>query len=369
MMIAAGLGGPITGRGAHILLIDDYIKEIKEALSPSYRDYVWNWFTTVAYTRLEPGGSCVIIATRWHSDDLIGRILTNFPGQWNYIEFPALATEDDILGRVPGEALFPERYPIEELQDKKELLGSIFFEALYQQRPVDETKRIADSSWLRIVGSLPPNTQKFRIARIWDLAATEGGGDYTVGTLLAYDPDTNNCYILNVIRRQLSPGQVEEIVRQTAVQDGLDTEIDIEQEPGSAGKSLVAHYATTVLPEFRVLGVPVVTNKLIRAQPLLAAAEAGKLHLLEGHWNEAFKREFNAFPGEYDDQVDTAAAGYSKLSGKKIFTASWGRKRSDGSTQNSRAMRGASLSMQSPLGASSRVHGATFGRRSKAKTG
>jgi hypothetical protein len=124
-MYAVGLGGAITGRGAHVLLIDDYIKEIKEALSPAYRDYIWNWFVTTAYTRLEPGGTCIIIATRWHSDDLIGRLLategtTDTGGKWEYIELPAIAEEGDMLGRKVGEALFPDRYPISALEDIQE---------------------------------------------------------------------------------------------------------------------------------------------------------------------------------------------------------------------------------------------------------
>jgi hypothetical protein len=92
-MFSVGLGGAITGRGANLLLVDDYIKEIKEALSPSQRDYVWNWWITTARTRLEPDASVIIIATRWHSDDLIGRLLRYFPGRWKNFVFPALWTK------------------------------------------------------------------------------------------------------------------------------------------------------------------------------------------------------------------------------------------------------------------------------------
>ena len=116
-MRSIGIGGPITGRGADILLIDDYIKEIKEAYSVTYRDYIWNWFVTTAFTRIEPGGTCIIIATRWHHDDLIGRILRakDQLGDWEYIRLPAEAEENDALGRAVGEPLFPERYPLSAL--------------------------------------------------------------------------------------------------------------------------------------------------------------------------------------------------------------------------------------------------------------
>ena len=363
-MYAVGLGGAITGRGAHVLLIDDYIKEIKEALSPAYRDYVWNWFTTTAFTRLEPGGTCIIIATRWHSDDLIGRILENSPGEWEYIEVPAIAEEHDILGRKIGEALFPERYPIEKLEELRRTLGTVFFRALYQQKPVDESKKISDRRWLEPV--IPEvyltEYRDIRWGRVWDMAATEDGGDYTVGTLIGYSKLTNKTFISNVIRDQLSPGQVEELIRKTALTDGIEVEVIIEQEPGASGKALIEHYERSVLPEFRVSAVPAVNSKLIRAQPFLAAAEAGNVKIIQGHWNEKFLQEFDAFPGsENDDQVDTAAAGYQKLSGKRIFSASWGRT-AKSSTANSNDLKRAQFDMAHQGRPKGPIRGATFGR-------
>lgn len=364
-MYSVGLGGPITGRGADVLVIDDYIKEIKEALSPAYRDYVWNWFVTTAYTRLEPNGSVVIIATRWHSDDLIGRLLKNYPDEWDYIEIPAVAEEHDQFGRKPGEALFPERYPIERLYAIRKTLGSTFFQALYQQKPVDETAKIADGGWLKIV----PYTHSLKkVVRVWDLAATEGGGDYTCGTKLGIQQGTNNVYILDVIREQLSPQQIEALVRKTAEADGLDVEVRIEKEPGSSGKNLVNHYEVNVLPEYRVGEVPTTKEKLVRAQPLLAAAEAGQVYLIEAEWNDTFIAEFDTFPGgQNDDQVDTTAAGYTVLTGKKHFSASWGRHKDNGDyKRNSKKLRQASFSMSAKSrGAGSykrRSNRVTFGR-------
>lgn len=324
-MSAVGLGGAITGRGANVLLIDDYIKEIKEALSPAYREMCWLWFTTVAYTRLEPNGSVIIIATRWHSDDLIGRVLKQWPGQWTNIILPAIAEEGDILGRKVGEPLFPERYPIPVLQDRLEILGTSFFQALFQQRPVDEAKKISDGAWLKICEVAPP-ISGMRTVRVWDMAATEGGGDYTTGSLCGWVRETNAFYIFNIIRRQISPAEIETVIRNTAISDGIDTEVYIEQEPGSAGKALVEHYQRTVLPEFTVKAIPTTKAKIIRAQPFLAGAEAGNVYLVNGAWNAPFIREFDTFPGEYDDQVDTTGAAYVVLTGRKVFSATWGRK-------------------------------------------
>lgn len=366
-MYSVGLGGAITGRGAHVLLIDDYIKEIKEALSPAYREYCWNWFVTTAMTRLEPGASVIIIATRWHSDDLIGRILKNYPGQWENICLPAEALPGDILGRQPGEALFRQRFDEAYLQGQRELLGSIFYHALYQQGPVDEVTAFTNASWLKKTTSVMSND--FRWARVWDAAATEGAGDWSTGTLCGYSRKTQAFIIGNIVRRQLSPGQVEVLVRNTAVSDGTDTEILIEQEPGSSGKAFVEHYEKTVLPEYKVTPVPAVKSKLIRAQPFLAAAEAGKAYLLDesitqedgapGSWHDHFIREFESFPtGQYDDQIDTASAGYNYLSGKKILTASWGRHPKKDHKSNSKQIRKASFM----LGTTNRTRRVAWGR-------
>lgn len=366
-MYSVGLGGAITGRGAHVLLIDDYVKEIKEALSPAYREYVWNWFVTTAMTRLEPGASVIIIATRWHSDDLIGRILKNFPNQWENICLPAEALGNDILKRQPGEALFPQRFNAEYLQQQRELLGSMFYHALYQQGPIDEVTNFTNASWLKQTDVIM--SDDFRWARVWDLAATEGAGDWTTGSLCGYSRKTNNFIIANIVRRQLSPGQVEVLVRNTAVSDGTDTEILIEQEPGSSGKNLVEHYNKSVLPEYKVTAVPAVKSKLIRAQPFLAAAEAGKVYLLDetitqeagapGSWHDHLIREFETFPtGAYDDQVDTAAAGYNYLSGKKILTASWGRTKPKDHKPNSKQLRKASFM----VGTTNRTRKVAWGR-------
>lgn len=369
-MASVGLGGAITGRGAHVLLIDDYIKEIKEALSPTYRDYIWNWFVTVAMTRLEPGASVIIIATRWHSDDLHGRILKNFPGQWENICLPAEALEGDILHRPVGAPLFAERYPEEFLQAQKELLGSVFYHALYQQGPIDEIQKFTDITWLNTTTTLPAGD--FRWARCWDLAATQDGGDYTAGSLIGHSKSTNKVVIGNIIRRQLSPDRVETLVRNTAVQDGIETTVCIEQEPGSAGKMLVEHFQNKVLPEYTVVAVPTAgKNKLIRAQPFLAAAEAGKVYLLdegavkedyqtEGKWQDHFEREFETFPnGAFDDQVDTVAAGYNYLSGKKTLSVAIGRRKQRPQDQkSSRAITRASFM----LSTTRRVKAATFGR-------
>lgn len=370
-MLSAGLGGPITGKGADLLLIDDYIKEIKEALSPTTRDYIYNWFRTVAYTRLEPGGTCIIIATRWHTDDLIGRLLKDFPGMWTYIELPAIANANDPLDRIEGTALFPQRYPLDGaggLYEIKETMGSVFFNALYQQTPVDESKRLADKTWIRYAENLPEE-RDLKYVRFWDFAATEDGGDWTVGGLCAWSRMTNNFYICDIKRKQISPGQIETLVKETAEEDGKEVPVRIEEEGGSAGKAIITHYTNNVLPGYNVSGAPVSgqSKKIIRAQPFLAAAEAAHVHLLRRAWNGDFVAEFEDYPGLHDDQIDMAAGAYTALTGRKAFTTSWGRKKTDDGSnrKNSQSIRAASMSLSrgSRSGNRARAGSVAWGRR------
>lgn len=141
-MLAAGIGGGITGRGADMFLIDDCLKNSDQALSETIRDSQWEWWQTTAYTRLQPGGKMVVLSTRWHEDDLLGRILKFTSSETTLrvreVRFPAIAENVDVagdpLGRAEGEALWPEQWPIEHLLRIKSAMSSYWWEALYQQR-------------------------------------------------------------------------------------------------------------------------------------------------------------------------------------------------------------------------------------------
>jgi hypothetical protein len=137
-METAGIGGPITGKGANLLIIDDPVKNPAEALSPLYRQKAWDWYASAAYTRLEPDAAIVVIQTRWHPEDLAGRIVAQASkgGEpFEILNLPALAEQGDILGRQPGEALWPERFPAERLAEIRQTQGERWFVSLYQQRP------------------------------------------------------------------------------------------------------------------------------------------------------------------------------------------------------------------------------------------
>jgi predicted phage terminase large subunit-like protein len=140
-MTAAGVGGPITGKGAHLLIVDDPVKNDEEARSSTFRDKQWDWWQSVATTRLRPGALIIVIQTRWHRDDLTGRILRQAEEtghRWRVVKFPALAEEHDILGRKPDEALWPEVFTQERLEQVKATHTNYYWSALYQQNPQAE---------------------------------------------------------------------------------------------------------------------------------------------------------------------------------------------------------------------------------------
>lgn len=136
-MVTAGVGGPITGRGADILIVDDPIKNSEEANSATYRDKVWEWWQSTAVTRLEPGAAAIVVMTRWHEDDLAGKLLSDEDsgGEWELLNLPAIAEKDDVIGRHEGEALWPERYDLAALDNRRLAVGEYVWQSLFQQRP------------------------------------------------------------------------------------------------------------------------------------------------------------------------------------------------------------------------------------------
>jgi len=147
---AVGVGGPLVGRGAHILVLDDPLKNMQEADSEVVREARWRWYASTAYTRLHPGGGVLIMATRWNEDDPSGRALAqlrNGEEPWQVVSYPALAEEDE-PHRKAGEPLHPERYDLEQLTQIRTVLGSRAWNALYQQRPTAATGGTFQRAWL-----------------------------------------------------------------------------------------------------------------------------------------------------------------------------------------------------------------------------
>jgi len=316
-MTTAGVGGPITGKGADILIIDDPVKNEEEANSPIYREKVWEWYRSTAYTRLEPGGSLILVMTRWHEDDLSGRILDQEAPLWDVVMLPAVAETSiiagqpvpDQLGRPDGQALWPERYDEAALSEIELSIRAYWWAALYQQRPRHREGGMFQRQWFTISDEIPIG---LALVRFWDLGGSRKG-DWTAGVLMGRAADNRVC-ILDVKRMRGTPGEVEALVIQTAALDGRNTTVCIEQEPGSSGVYLVDQYIRKLIG-YRVLAKRPTGPKDVRAEPLSSYAQAGNVWLRSGRWNEDFLDELEGFPhGAHDDQVDGAAGAYEQLS-------------------------------------------------------
>ncbi len=208
-LTAQGVGGPLTGKGAHIAIIDDPVKNREEADSFRVREHTWRWYVSTLYTRLEPAGAVILVMTRWHVDDLAGRLLERaasdpLADQWHVLSLPALAEEHDALGRQPGQALNRERFDEAALASIQTTVGRREWLALYQQRPVPAEGAMFQRQWFNLIGAAPVDAAA-RV-RYWDKAATSGGGDWSVGLLMARTRD-GRFVVEDVVRGQWSSQQ------------------------------------------------------------------------------------------------------------------------------------------------------------------
>lgn len=314
-MISAGVGGSITGEGADLLLIDDPVKNRQQAESVTYREMIWNEWESTLLTRLQSGGAVIIILTRWHEDDLVGRLLEKERENWHVVSLPALAVEDDLLGRSVGEALWSEGgYDKKWAEKTKVAVGSRTWSALYQQRPAPSEGGMFKRHWFEIVPEAPSD---MKTIRFWDLASTEekkgsSDPDYTVGAKMGEKDGVY--YVCDIARDRLSAKGVQDLVKHSAQMDGHDTDIWMEQEGGASGKNTIDTYARHVLRGYTFRGVRATGSKTVRAEPMSAAAEAGNVKIVKGSWNREFIEEIASFPNApHDDQVDAVAGAFNKL--------------------------------------------------------
>jgi len=200
--VAAGVGGGITGKGAHILVIDDPVKNRDDAESQNARDSTWDWYTSTAYTRLAPGGGVLVILTRWHDDDLAGRLLKaadNNGEQWEVVNYPARAEVDEEF-RKAGEALHKERYDEEALKRIEKAVGPRDWSALYQQNPVADDGDYFTRDMIQYFDYEDVDLDEMRYYCAWDLAiGKRDRNDYTVGMVIGVDAE-DNLYVVDVVR-------------------------------------------------------------------------------------------------------------------------------------------------------------------------
>lgn len=325
-MMTAGVGGPITGKGADLLIIDDPVKNAEEAHSATMREKQWEWYQAVARTRVEPGGRILLIMTRWHQDDLAGRLMRQMEedpraDQWEVLRLPAIAEENDPLGRQPGQALWPERYSEADLDQIRATVGPYTWNALYQQRPVAPGGALFRRYWFDKVLDKPPAGLKW--VRFWDLAtSTKQTADWTAGALVGTDRD-GNLYIADMVRQRLEWPDTRRLIIATAHQDGPSVRVGVETVAFQLGawQDLMRD---PDLVGYSIEPVPVDKDKELRARPWAARAEAGKVFLIRGPWIGEFLAEVEEFPhGKHDDQVD-AVSGAVQMFATRKQAGVWG---------------------------------------------
>jgi predicted phage terminase large subunit-like protein len=309
-LIARGVGSAPTGINPISLLIaDDPIKDRAQAQSEIERENQWQWWTGSIVQRFWPETRAIVIATRWHEDDLIGRLKATNDGTWTFINLPAIAEEDDVLGRKPGEALWPEKKPIEFLEEQRRAMGDYDFEALFQGNPTPREGARFKVSMIEIVDAIPAGLKK---ARAWDMGASLDGDLSSGGKMEGPDQD-GIYYITDVVRGQWEPSERNRVIRQTAELDGKEVRIRGPQDPGAAGKESAQTFVR-LLAGFNVHTEPVSGDKELRADPLVAQVNAGNVKMLRGDWNRPVLEVLRQFPnGKHDDDVDALADAFADL--------------------------------------------------------
>lgn len=340
---AAGVSGPITGKGAHILLVDDPFKDQEEASSENTREKVWEWFTSTAMTRLAPGGGVLIIQTRWHDMDLAGRAIAQMKesvdagipeGQydkWEIVSYPALAENDEwlfpdgnivtnplqkqipenarLLRRV-GDALHPERYPVNALLMIKNRMPPSQWNALFQQNPVPDDGEFFKKENFRMGDGLIHRQAAYTLFSTWDLAIGEKQrNDWTVGVVGAIDMQ-GNIHIVDMIRGRMTTYEIVDAMCHVMEKYKLYA---LGIEDGQIKKTLYpllknemrARNLTTILDE----ELKPVQDKKVRASVLQSMMQLGQIHFTRGQpWYEKVEAELLRFPnGAHDDIVDALA--------------------------------------------------------------
>lgn len=293
---AVGVGGPLTGRGAHLLLIDDPVKNREDAESELIRKKTKDWYTSTAYTRLMPGGRVVVIQTRWHEDDLSGWLQTEHEHEgWVVLDLPAISDA--------GKALWPEQYDIEALERIKRALPPRDWSALYQQRPTPEEGDYFKAEWFRSAD--PPPRDQMRVYGASDYAVTADGGDFTVHVVVGIDPD-GRMYLLDLWRKQAASDEWVEawcdLVLKWKPMGWAEETGQIKAGVGPfLDKRARERKAYTSREQFPTRG-----DKAVRAQSIRGRMAMEGLYISpSAPWRSDFISECLRFPaGVHDDQVD-----------------------------------------------------------------
>lgn len=307
---SAGIGGGITGMGGDILIVDDVFKDRSEADSPTIRNKVYNWYTSTLYTRLSPGGGILIIMTRWHTDDLCGRLLEKDKDakNWEVIEYPAIATHDE-PHRKKGEALHPERYDLEQLLQIKSDIGSRDWEALYQQKPTVDGGTVFKKEWFKYWNVLPSRFDAMITS--WDMTFKgTDGTDYVVGQV--WGRKGADCYLIDQVRKRMSFTEtLHEFIKLSNKYPKAIKKLVEDKANGSAVIDTLKHTVQGITP------IEPDGGKVSRAYAVTPMLEAGNVYIpspLIYKWVDDYVTELTNFPVvAHDDQVDATTQALREL--------------------------------------------------------
>lgn len=321
---AVGVGGGLTGTPVDISIIDDPVKDAMEAYSVTFRDRVWDWYSSVLMTRLHNRSRQLFIMTRWHDDDLAGRILRYEPERWTVLKIPAIreTLEDgnDFDPRNVGEALWPERHTLERLLNAQQR-SARFFAALYQQRPTIEGGNIIKSSWLT---TIPPATfKRIKLATpihfFIDTAFTEKTSNDPTGIIGACIVN-GTLYITSAKKVNMKFPDLIRFIPSYVRENGYTPRSSIRIEPKANGLSVIDQLRE--LTDLNVVATPTPReSKETRLNAASPFVESGHVVLVDAPWNEMFIDEVCGFPAKpHDEFVDLLcyAINYCHSSANRI---------------------------------------------------
>lgn len=315
----SGVGGSITGMGGDYLILDDPVKNGEEANSPALSDKSWDWFGNTFLTRQAPGAKILVIQTRWSMKDITGRILESSDApNWRVVSFPAIQFENQYRHpddkREVGEVLWPDRFPLSELNKIKPLLSRRDWNCLYQCNPVPAEGNIINPKDFVLTDTLPNNYSK--VIQSWDLAFGDSN-DYVAGIVIGLSD--NKYYLLDLFHKKVSFNRTISAIKSMSEVWPTTSKIYIE-------KSANGFAAIDVLQKEFSNIVPVVAkgDKASRVSTIVHLIENGRvLAPANAPWLNEFLLECGQFPnGAHDDMVDAMSQGLNQIyTGKKSLAS------------------------------------------------
>lgn len=301
---SVGVMGGLSGRSVDLAIIDDPVKDAMEANSEVYRNRVWEWYLNVLETRLHNKSKVLLIMTRWHEDDLAGRLLEHQPEKWEVVKFPAIKEDASDINdpREVGEALWSEKHNLEKLLSLR-AMSERTFQSLYQQNPTNPEGNIIKKEWFRYIDShgVPAG-----IIDMWvDGAYTKSTKNDPTGIMITCFKN-NTLFILHCENAYMEMPDLLKRIPELAQRFGLGGRSRIYIEPKASGKSLVQMLRKeTRLNPVEIKSKLVQQGKEARAHTASPRFESGAVILVKGSWNDLYESQMIGFPNvKHDEFID-----------------------------------------------------------------